>query len=277
MEQYSYCQCLNYLADLCWTQLVLCFVHLPLRLLFIQVSGNTKPQIIGCWETIQGSINMFALLLPSSQAFTSGQYWRQDTKFKWAMLMSPPPSCDLALQVRRRSLQDPRQQNQLSREVWLIGFLLRSFSHPASTIWILYHQVLATSPSKCRPSICIMRGARLQRQPHNGGPINNCLTADRQSCASNPSHKTGMSPSLFPALTVLSVMTANFPRQRFCFPVTLLFHNIQICCSVELRRVIWCQETFFFFQECKMQQQIQCYQDPKWPSRCCLHKTTTNS
>lgn len=94
-----------------------------------------------------------------------------------------------------------------------------------------------------------MCGARLQRQPHNGGPINNCLTADRQSCASNPSHKTGMSPSLFPAVTVLSVMTANFPKQRLCFPVTLLFHNIQIFCSAELRRITWCQETFFFFSK----------------------------
>lgn len=89
-----------------------------------------------------------------------------------------------------------------------------------------------------------MHRARLQRHLHNGEPINNCLMTDRRSCASNPSQKTRTSPSPFPALTDLSVMTADFPRQRLFFPVTRIFHNIQSC-SVEMRRLIWCQETVF--------------------------------
>lgn len=88
-----------------------------------------------------------------------------------------------------------------------------------------------------------MHGSRLQKQAHNWDPINNCLIADSPVLQTLPIN--GMSPPLFQALTVLSTMTANFPRQRLCFPVTLIFHNIQICCSFELKRVIWCQETFY--------------------------------
>lgn len=74
-----------------------------------------------------------------------------------------------------------------------------------------------------------MHRARLQRQAHDGDTANDCLIADRESHASNPSSKMGMSPSLLPALTVC--LFGFF----FCYGSKLAkAKNLHSCCHLHL-------------------------------------------